>query len=164
MAFFLFLCEHSWDSPGMHWSQCSAPYVVPWLWSTDSHGWTDWDTFHFVMWQLYMAIQKMACLSHCCCHCWNVPPTTSLSSHSLFGLYPCSASIDKCQWVPSFLNEGGKFHIFASYTLPCQTPCCQHCPSSANCHIAIKCNRILAGRFNFSCHTTIICLWCCGPT
>ena len=38
------------------------------------------------------------------------------------------------------------------------------CPSAAICHMARKCNGILAGRFNPYCHTTNIHLWYHGPT
>jgi len=36
-----------------------------------------------------MVIQNMACLSHCCCHCWNAPPTASMCWHLWFGLHGC---------------------------------------------------------------------------
>lgn len=39
-------------------------------------------------------------------HCWNAPPTASLSSHSLFGLHKCSASTNECRWLP-FSPHGG---------------------------------------------------------
>jgi len=52
----------------------------------------------------------------------------SLCSHLLFGLHKCSASIDECQWVPSFQHGGIQFHTFDSYSLPCQTAFCQTTP------------------------------------
>ena len=52
---------------------------------------------------------------YCCHHCWNAPPTASLCSRLLFDLHRCSASVDKCQWVPSFPCGGVQFHTFASY-------------------------------------------------
>ena len=45
----------------------------------------------------------------------------SLCSQPLFGLSQCSASINKCQWVPFSPHGGVQWHTFASYTLPCQT-------------------------------------------
>jgi len=36
-----------------------------------------------------------------CCS-WNAPPTISLCSHPLLGLYKHSANFDDCQWVPFF--------------------------------------------------------------
>ena len=74
------------------------------------------------------ATWNMACLSHHCCHWWNLPPTTSLCSHPLFGLHKYSASISECQCVPFFLHGGIQFHTFASSSLPCQTPFCQIAP------------------------------------
>ena len=55
-------------------------------------------------------------------HCWNVPPTTSLCSHSQFGFHKHSASVSECQWVPFFAPGVIQFHTFASCTLSCQTP------------------------------------------
>ena len=37
------------------------------------------------------------------------------------------------------------------------------CPSAIRCHMATKCNRILAGKFNLYCHITNISLRCCRP-
>jgi len=88
----------------MHWSQYSAPYIVPWLSSIDLHWWADWGTLHFVVWNLCMAIWNVACLSCWCHHCWNTPPTASLCSHPLFGPHKCSASVSWCQWVRFFLH------------------------------------------------------------
>mgnify|MGYP001857127567 CR=1 FL=1 len=51
----------------------------------------------------------------------------SLCSHQLSGLHKRSASVNECQWVP-FLHGGIQFHIFVSFTLPCQTPFCQTAP------------------------------------
>ena len=94
----------------------------------ESCGWTDQDNPCFVVWQLCMAVWNTACISHCCHHCWNTPPSPSLCSHLLFGLHKCSASIDECQWVPFFLHEGMQWHNFAPSTLPCQTSFCQTTP------------------------------------
>ena len=46
----------------------------------DLCGWADWDTLHFMVWQLCMTIQNMACLLCGCCHCWNAPPTVLTST------------------------------------------------------------------------------------
>ena len=83
--------------------------------------------------------------------------------HPLVGLNKHSASISECQWVPFFLHGGIRFHPFAPYTLPCQTPL-SDCPSAACCHTATKCNRTLVGRFSSYCHTTSSHLWHYGPT
>ena len=91
----------------------------------DSHRWAGRDALHFMAWQLCLAIQNMVCLSHCCCHCWYAPPTTSLCSYQVFGFHKCSASIDECQLVQLFLHGEIQFHPFASFTVPCQTPFCQ---------------------------------------
>ena len=36
--------------------------------------------------------------------------------------------------------------------------------SATICHTASKCSGLLVGRFNLYCHTTTICLFCCGAT
>ena len=58
-------------------------------------------------------------------HCQNAPPTTSLCSHPLVGLHKCSASVNECQWVSSFLHGGIQWHTFASSAVQCQTQFCQ---------------------------------------
>jgi len=63
--------------------------------------------------KIYMVIQKLTCLSHCCHHSWNAT-TASLCSHPLVGIHKCSASIDVCQRVPSLLHGGIQWHVFAS--------------------------------------------------
>ena len=39
------------------------------------------------------------------CHCWTLPPTTSLCSHPLFGLSICSATVSECQGLSSFFKQ-----------------------------------------------------------
>jgi hypothetical protein len=46
--------------------------------------------------------RTVACLSHQCCHCCNVPPIASLCSNSLFGPRKRSTRVDKCQRVHIF--------------------------------------------------------------
>ena len=38
------------------------------------------------------------------------------------------------------------------------------CLSAVSCCMVTKWNWILVRRFNLYCHTTNICVWCCGPT
>jgi len=52
-------------------------------------------------------------------------PSPHCAHINFCGLHECSASVDECQWVPFFPQGGIKFYMFASYTLPCQTPLCQ---------------------------------------
>ena len=79
-------------------------------------------SLHAALVKSSLAIQNMAGPSCCCCHCWNAPPTISLCLHPLFGLHKYSVTVNECQ----FFSHGViKWHIFASYTLPCQTPLCQ---------------------------------------
>jgi len=81
-------------------------------------------SLHAVLVKSCTAVQNMACLSqhH---HCWNAPPTTSLCSHPLFGLYKRSASLNECQRVQFFPHGEFQRHSFASYTLPCPISLCQ---------------------------------------
>ena len=54
-----------------------------------------------------LVINSCGC-SHCYHHCWNAPPTASLCSHPLFGLYKHSESVSECQWVqllPAWRNS-----------------------------------------------------------
>ena len=69
-----------------------------------------------------MAVQNVACLSHCCHHCWNTLPTTSLCSHPLFSLHKHSASMNEYQWIPFFPHGGIHWYTFAPCALPCQMP------------------------------------------
>jgi len=80
-------------------------------------------SLHFVVWQLCMDNWNMACFSHCCHHCWNTPPTTSV-----LGPHKCSASVNECQCVQFFLLGGIQLHTFALYALWHQTPFCQTVP------------------------------------
>ena len=81
----------------------------------------------------------LSCIRHCCYHhCWNTPPSTSLCSHTLFGLLKHSANINECQYVQAFFLYGEiQWHTFASSALPCQTHCvrlplCYHLSHSNN--------------------------------
>jgi len=82
-------------------------------------------SLHAALIKMCMAVQNMAYLSHCRCHCWNTPPKASLCSYPLFGLHKCSASIDEYQWVPFSPHGKIQFHTFSSYALPYQTSLCQ---------------------------------------
>ena len=84
-------------------------------------------SLHVTLENICMAVRNVAGLSHHCLHCWNVPPTASLCSHSLFGFQQCSANINECQsqWMPFFPRGGNQWHTFTSSTLSCQTPFCQ---------------------------------------
>ena len=49
-----------------------------------------------------MSVQNIACVSHCCCLCWNAPPTTSMCSHTLFGLQNVQQvlmNVNRCLFV-----------------------------------------------------------------
>ena len=129
---------------------------------TNSHGWADWNSLHFVVWCLCMTVWNMVCLSHHRCYFRKAAPTTSLCSHPLFVLHKTSASVDvnRCN---CFCKQE------YSYTPLLHTPCMSDaifsdCPSAASCHMATTCNGILAGRSSFYCHTTNIRLWHCRLT
>ena len=63
------------------------------------------------------------------CHCWNVPPTTSVCSHPLFCLHKRSRRVNECQGVQFFFPHGGvQWHTFAPSLLPCQIPLSQTAP------------------------------------
>ena len=85
-------------------------------------------SLHAMLIKICMAVWNVACLSHHCHHCWSAPPTTSLCSHPLFGLYKYSANVDECQWVPFYLYGGIQWQTFASCALPCQMTFCQTAP------------------------------------
>ena len=59
---------------------------------------------------------------------WNIPPTSSLCSHSLFHPNNNEESIGECQLVQLFPHGGIQWHNFASQALLCQTPLCQTTP------------------------------------
>ena len=70
----------------------------------------------------------------------------------------------QCQWVPSFsVWRNSVTYLFFICTSMSDTML-SDCPSAAICHTATTWNRILVGRFNLYCHTTNICLGCCGST
>jgi len=104
-------------------------------------------SMHATFIKICRVVQNMACLSYCCCHCWNAPPTTSV----LFGLPKCSASIHECQWVQLFLHEGIQLHTFICGSV--LDTILSDNPSAAICHMTTKCNGILLGRFNLYSHT-----------
>ena len=87
-------------------------------------------SLHVTLENICMAVRNVAGLSHHCLHCWNVPPTASLCSHSLFGFQQCSANINECQsqWMPFFPRGGNQWHTFTSSTLSCQMPLYQTAP------------------------------------
>ena len=112
--------------------------------------------------------QQRACHAHkkstlvevaCCWLCWNVSPATLLCWLLPFGLISVQqASIMSivaivCVWRNSVA------HLCFIHTSMSDTTL-SDCPSSAICHTATKCYRILAGKFY--CYPGI-CLWRCGP-
>ena len=55
---------------------------------------------------MLIKIPNMACLSHCCYHCWNTPLLPHCS-HPLFSVYKRSASVSGHQWVQFFFCTEG---------------------------------------------------------
>ena len=92
--------------------------------------------------KICMAIWNVACLSHCCHHCWNTPSTASLCSHPLFGLCKHSASIDECQWVPFFPKQKNSMKHLCFISISTSDTILSGCPPAAICHTATKCNAI----------------------
>jgi len=98
-------------------------------------------SLHAMLIKICLAVWNIAHLSHHCGHCWNVPPTASLCSHSLFGLNKYSLWINGCHF---FFPHGEfnstplfhpRFHVrYHSVRLPL---CCYH--------VATKFNTILVG-------------------
>ena len=110
--------------------------------------------------KIYMTIWNVACLSHCSCHYWNAPPTTSVCTHSLFGLQKHSASINECQWVQFFYTwRNSVTHLGFIHTSVSDTTL-SVCPSATICHMATTCKGVLVGRFSLYCCTTSIHFWC----
>jgi hypothetical protein len=60
-----------------------------------------WGAIYLVRWQLCRVMWNVACLPHHCHHFWNIPPMSSLCSHSHFGLHTLKHSLStyECQWV-----------------------------------------------------------------
>jgi len=92
---------------------------------------------------------------HClCCHCWNSSPTST----------DCSPEMFRRHW---WMSVGAFFPAWRNLVTPL---CLVHTPMSdailsdclsvAICHTATTYIRVVAGRFNLYCHTTIIRLWC----
>jgi len=86
------------------------------------------ESLHATLVTICIAVRNVACLSHCCCHCWNTPSTTLLCSNPCFSLHKHSASINKCQGMPFCLHGGIQRHTFVPYALPRQTPLGQTAP------------------------------------
>ena len=85
-------------------------------------------SLHGTLVKICMVVWNMSFISHCCCHYWNIPVTTSLCSHPLLGLQKCAASVDVCQWTTFFPHGGNQLHTFSSSVLPCQMLFCQTAP------------------------------------
>ena len=113
-----------------------APYTVHWSLSVNLHRWADWDTLHFTLWQLYVAIRSLTCLSCCCFHCWNSPSTASLCLHTLIGLYKYPASTNECQQVPFFPAWRNSVTHFCFIRTSMSDAIWSDCPSAAICHTA----------------------------
>lgn len=61
-------------------------------------------------------------------HCWNIPHTTSLCSHPLFGFHKSSSIVNEHQWVQFFPRGWMQWHRFSSSIVPYQTSFCQIAP------------------------------------
>ena len=79
----------------------------------------------------------------------------TLCSQLLFDLHKCSASINECQWVPVFCTQKNSVAHLYSICTSTSDAVVSDCPSAAIYHTATTCNRVLVGRYNLSCHTTI---------
>ena len=148
-------CCHHWFQ---YWSWYSAPYTALWSWSADLCEWADEDVLHLMVWQLWMTIWNMACISCPCFHCWNTPSTASLCSHPLFGLQKCSASISECHWLPFFPHWRIQLYPFATSALAWHA-ILSDSPSASICHTATTCKGMSAGRFNHCCYSMSIHFW-----
>jgi len=96
-VFLLSPCQHLWDWHETLW-YCNVVTIISNTLKPIFNS-----VQQFVMWQLYMTIQNMACLSHHCHQCFNALPITSLCSHPLFGFQKCSASVS--EWILSKLLD-----------------------------------------------------------
>ena len=79
------------------------------------------NSLHSVLVKMGMAVQKVAGLSHHCCHCLKHTTHCLTALPSAVGLNNCSASIDERQWVLCFLCGRMQWHTFASSALSCQS-------------------------------------------
>lgn len=64
-----------------------------------------------------------------CHHCWNIPSTTSLCLHPLFGPHKYLARIDECHWMPFFPHEGTEWRTFCFIGTSMSDPIFSDCPS-----------------------------------
>jgi len=99
---------------------------------------------HFQHWWIYQS----ACCAHTYLQQWRWPTVTVTtagthhpppqSAHIHFGLHKCSASTNKCQWVPFFPQGGIQWHTFASraHLTSMSDTFLSDCPSAAICHTA----------------------------
>jgi len=80
----------------------------------------------------------------------------SLCSHPLVGLHKHSANVDECLRVPFF--SAGRISYTPLLHTHSHVRCCSvRLPLCCHC-TAMKCNRVLVGRFNLFCLYTNICL------
>lgn len=92
---------------------------------------------HFMGWQLCRTTQNMACLMHCCHHCWNTIPITCLVSISAI-----------------FFHEGIQLYIHQIY---------MHYYARLEFVISNEDeNGPLVISFKLYGHNTNLCLWCDG--
>ena len=87
-------------------------------------------------------------------HWRNTVPTTSLFSDTVIALCKCSASVDECQWVQFFPTWRNSMTHLCFICTATSGAVLSDCPPAAICHVAMKCNGILKGRFTLYCHTT----------
>ena len=126
----------------MHWSTYSALCTVPWLESADSHRWANWDTLHVTAGEtLY-------------------PPPHGVHIHPWVSINVEQVSVNA--------NGCCSFHVgefidlcFIRFHVRCHSirlPLCSHLSHDT------KMQWNIGGKVQLYCHTTTICLWCCGPT
>lgn len=140
LVFILFLCEYLWDQPDTNFAifQCychcfQRTSIQPCMLVSGCNLPIHADEpsvmlFIFVVWQLYMTIQNVVCLSRHCCYCWNATHAASLCSHRLFDLHKRSSMLMNVNGCLSFLHGRIQWHPFASFALSCQMPLYQTAP------------------------------------
>ena len=121
-VFFLFLCEHLWDTLGAnfmifqcchHYSQLTEHSSLILIRLFLLVSWSRHSLLPCVIW-LYMAIQNMACMEHHYFLCWNAP-TTSLCSHLLFGLYKQQALMNVKDYCFIHMEEFNNTPLFHTH-------------------------------------------------
>ena len=104
-----------------------------------------WFALHFESRHLCQTACNVTCHSHCCLHCWNTLLIIGFHIHCLVSINTKQVAMNvKKNWMRCFCF----IWIFISFY-----------QTSVMLLLVTRKNKLLMGRFNFTCHTTSICFW-----